>query len=96
LEEITAALGLSIKDLFYDRQVNGRECRESMRQRAQQHAARQASYQEVGRRMDALRQAEYLIGSARGLSIDSWSDEQLDEALDRLHIAYALLESEAA
>jgi hypothetical protein len=96
LEEITAALGLSIKDLFYDGPVNGSECREAMRQRAQQHAARQAAYQEVGRRMDALRQAEYLIRSARGLSIDGWSDEQLDEALDRLHVAYALLESEAA
>ena len=45
--------------------------------------------------MDALREAEALIHSACGISIEQWSDDQLNTALDRLGVAYQLLESEA-
>jgi hypothetical protein len=44
--------------------------------------------------MDALRQAECLVRAANGVCIDAWSNQQLDEALERLGAAYALLESE--
>lgn len=96
LKEITVAMGLSIHDLFYDVPSDDSQRRETARRRAQERATREAAYQAAGRRMDALRQAEYLVSSARRISIDRWSHQQLDAALDRLAEAYALLESEAA
>jgi hypothetical protein len=96
LEDITRTLRLSVKDLFYKADLGAAQLREAKRIRAEQQAITRAAYDATGRRMDALRHAEYLIRSAHGLSIESWSDQQLDAALDGLYAAYALLESEAA
>jgi hypothetical protein len=41
-----------------------------------------------------LRQAEQLIQSARGISIEGWSDDKLNGELNRIANAYALLDSE--
>lgn len=96
LEEITRTLGLTVKDLFFDvLSTDSHQRQEAMRQRIQAKAARQAEQKAEGRRLDALRQAEQLIQSARGISIDGWSDDRLNTELNRLGKAYALLESEA-
>jgi hypothetical protein len=94
--EITDALRVRISDLFYhDTSSTASDRQQASRQRAIERAARHAAYEAEGRRMDALRQAECLVRTANGLCIDGWSNQQLDEALERLGAAYALLESEA-
>jgi len=96
LEEITGALKVSVKDLFFDTAgTDSGQRRPMMEQRKQAKAREQAAYKADGLRMDALRAAETLIHSACGLSIEQWSDEHLHEALERLGAAYQLLESEA-
>ena len=95
LEEITRALGLSVSDLFFDHQARDpRQRQEARRRRAEAHAAREVARVAEGRRLAVLREAESLIRSARGISIDGWSDQQLDMALDRLGDAYHLLAME--
>lgn len=44
-----------------------------------------------GRKGDLLRQAEYLIQSARDINIDAWSPAQLDKRLNCLADAYDAL-----
>lgn len=95
LNEITGALGIQISDLFFDAlSADPHQRREAMRQRAQVKAAREAAQETEGRRLDALRQAEQLIQSARGISIEGWSDDRLHTELNRLGTAYALLDHE--
>jgi hypothetical protein len=95
LEEITRTLGLTVKDLFFDAlSTDPHQRREAMRQRAQAQAARQAAHDAEGRRLDTLRQAEQLIQSARGISIEGWSHDTLHAELNRLGTAYALVDSE--
>jgi len=95
LGEITGALGLQISDLFFDAlSTDPHQRREAMRQRAQVKAAREAAHDAEGRRVDTMRQAEQLIQSARGISIEGWSDDKLNTELKRLADAYSLLDSE--
>jgi hypothetical protein len=95
LKEITARLGISVKDLFFDCDIPIKaERRLAFHQRAQERAVQQANRESQGRHMDALREAEYLVRSAEGITITRWSDAELDSALDRLSNAYSLLESE--
>jgi hypothetical protein len=96
LEEITRALHVPVKDLFFDTAgTDSEEHRQAMEQRRHAKAKQQAVYRAQGLRMDALREAEALIRSASGISIEKWSDDELNTALDRLGGAYQLLESEA-
>lgn len=88
---ITEKLGLEIKDLFYDGQLDPCQRREAMQQRATEQTARRAADRAKGRNNDLLRQAEYLVQSARGMSIEAWSPAQLDKRLNRLADAYAVL-----
>jgi hypothetical protein len=95
LEEITRVLGLSVSDLFFDSlSTDSRQRQATMRRRAEAQAAQLAARSAEGRRLDALREGENLIRSAQGISIDGWSDAQLDAALDRLGDAYHLLATE--
>jgi hypothetical protein len=95
LEEIADSLGIKLSDLFFDAlSTDPHQRREAMRQRAQAKAARQAAHEAEGRHLDALRQAEQLIQSASGISIEGWSNDKLHAELNRLGTAYALLDSE--
>ena len=96
LEEITGSLKVSVKDLFFDTlETDSDQRRHAMEQRRQAKAREQAAYHAQGLRMDALREAEALIQAACCLSIEQWSDKQLNTVLERLGAAYQLLESEA-
>jgi hypothetical protein len=89
-------LHVPVKDLFFDTAgTDSEEQRQAMEQRRHAKAEQRAIYREQGLRMDALREAEGLIQSASGISIERWSDDKLNTALDRLGAAYHLLESEA-
>jgi hypothetical protein len=85
---------LAVTELFYDGLPDPEQRREVLHRRTQQQAEERAAYEERGRQMDALRQAEELIQVACGISIDKWSDDKLQNELMRLGKAYALLESE--
>jgi hypothetical protein len=91
LDEITGKLGLETKDLFYDGLPDPRQRREAVQRRAKDRAAQRTADKARGRNSDLLRHAEYLIESARGMSIDEWSPDQLDTRLNLLGDAYDLL-----
>jgi hypothetical protein len=91
LDQITTALGIEIKDLFYDGLPDPRQRREAMQRNAKDRTARRAAARLTGRKTDLLRQAEYLIQSVRGMTIDTWTPAQLDKRMNRLADAYAVL-----
>lgn len=88
---ITGKLGLEIKDLFYDGLPDPRQRREALQRRAKEQAAQRAAGKARGRKADLLKRAEYLVHSARGISIDTWTSAQLDKRLNRLADAYEVL-----
>ena len=95
LEEVCAALGLAVRDLFWDssgdcypRRQARRPAREGLRQ------PRQEAIDLYGLKLDLLRAADQLIFSARDISIDGWTDERLDAELHGLADAYSILEQE--
>lgn len=90
--EICGGLGLSQRDLFYDRTPDPNALRAAQVKRVQKARAQEAA----GFTVDALRAAEDFIGSRRGLDISQWSNQRLEDELNALGVAYALLESEAA
>jgi hypothetical protein len=94
-DDITRTLGLKLSDLFFDsEEPDSRERQYAMQQRAQARATRDAIGQANGRHADALREAEYLVRAAQGLSIDTWTDDELARALDPVGRAWQLLEAE--
>ena len=95
LEEITQALKLRVADLFFDAGLDPHQQAAHRRDRARQRATRAAEQHREGLRIDAQRDADALIASARDLDISDWSDERLDRELNRLANAYALIEREA-
>ena len=62
-----------------------------MQRRAKEQTARRAADNARGRKADLLRQAEYLIQSARDMTIEALSPAQLDKRLNLLADVYALL-----
>lgn len=91
LTAIMGKLGLEIKDLFYDGLPDPRQRRETMQRRAKEQASRRAADRASGRKADLLKHAEYLVQSARGMTIDAWTPAQLDKRLNRLADAYEVL-----
>ena len=91
LTAITGKLGLEIKNLFYDDLPDPRQRREALQRRAKEQTARRTAAKARGRNTDLLRHAEYLVHSARSISIDAWTPAQLDKRLNRLADAYEVL-----
>lgn len=96
LEDICAALGIEIRSLFYDadRPRDPATVREAWRQRERERADREWRQQREGLQIDAAREAERLITSARGVDISDWDDARLTREQDRLADAYAVIERE--
>lgn len=94
-EEITHALGLKISDLFFDSgKRDSGALRNAMQQRAREKAARDDLDRAHHRDTDALREADYLVQKAKGLSIDTWTEDELAIAIDSVGRAWQLLEAE--
>jgi hypothetical protein len=90
LEEITAALGFKIKNLFLDGQPDPVAVAESRRRReAREHMERAG-----GCYADTLRDAEQVILTAHDLDISHWSDEQLNRAMDTIAAAHHVLSTQ--
>ncbi len=94
LEEITRALGLTIRDLFYDSNPDPRAVRAAQQRRARERRQRERQRRTDGLRVATLRQADDVIRHARGIDISRWSHARLDHELNRLADAYELIEQE--
>lgn len=93
-KEIVGALGLTMRDLFYDSDQPASDWRSAYRERVLKRQRQEAAQYVDGLLVDSCREAERMIGSASGIDISGWSDERLDEALIALAEAYEVLEGE--
>lgn len=94
-EDVCASIGLKLCDLFLDNNRSQDDIRRERHARERKRAKAEKEFREMGANLDALREAGNFIRHAKGLT-DSrlWSDQKRNEVLDRLGIAYALLERE--
>lgn len=93
LDEITAAIGIHLADLFFD--ASDSHTAYQSRIRRARERQRQTLRNEVdGFSVDVLREADYFIRSRQGLGISTWRPERLHDELNALADAYALLAME--
>ena len=92
LTAICQALSIRVADLFFDAHVDP----EAKRARDVERGERARRREQDGLRIDACREAEATVASARGIDITYWSNEQLDTALNALAGCYSLHEDEEA
>jgi len=85
LDNICTALGILVKDLFYDSDhaLSRDEIRQQQRQRARRNHLRHLEYRQRGTQIDAIREAERFLATAKGIDISQWSPQQLDEEMGR-------------
>lgn len=91
---IVRALGLRMKDLFCESISDSRQTAQVAQLRERQRRERERRREAENVTLDACKHAHWFINSRRGLDISRWSDEQLNDELNALADAYALLESE--
>ena len=94
LDEITRALGLTIRQLFYDANPDPRAVRADQQRRQREQRQRHLQRRRDGLRVATLREAEAVIRHAQGIDISTWSHTRLDRELNRLADAYELMEQE--
>lgn len=89
LTAICEALGITTSQLFYD--AGGPVDSQAIRRwRATREAARARTWAR-GKKMDALREAERVIAAATNVDISRWRTNTLDDMIDRVCQARALL-----
>ena len=93
LDQITAAIGIQVSDLFFDA-VDTRTAYQSRIQRTQERQWQTLRNEVDGFSIDALREADTFIRSRRWLDISTWSHALLNSELDAVADAYHLLENE--
>lgn len=90
---IVEAIGLTMVDLFFD--APGFRTTRRERMRCTQARQRKTQRDEVnGFTIDALREADYFVRSRQDLDISAWTHERLNDELDALAEAHALLWAE--
>jgi len=94
LQEITAAMGLRVKDLFFKTDLDPVARRKAQQQRDRHRRKQTKVTVAIGLTIDALREAGYFVRSRQGLDIAAWSDATLNDELDTLADAYSLLWAE--
>jgi hypothetical protein len=95
VKEISEALGISERELFFDApDANPQRRKAAAQQRDHARQLKAQSAHRQGALIDALREADYFVLSRRGLDISGWSDQKLDDELKALADAYHLLENE--
>lgn len=91
VEEITTALGLAVKDLFYD--TVGTSCPWKKRQSSPRRFDWRRASSEFLHHAEGLRiRAEAVLDAARGLSTAEWSDSDRDAAMNAVCRVYSNLE----
>jgi hypothetical protein len=85
--EVLQVLGINPHELFYDSQSDSKNPSMTSK-KSRSHFEDEPA----GLVSDAMREAEYLVLSARNIEIVRWSSEHLDGALNSIAAAYSLLE----
>jgi hypothetical protein len=95
IDEICHSLGIEQRELFFDGlATDPRQRRAAAQRRADERARLEEKRHRDGLRLDIQREAERLIASACNIDISCWSDDRLDQELNRLGAAYAVLEGD--
>lgn len=93
LTSIVAALGLAVRDLFYDAALPPPEHRRARRQlKPKRYDFRKAADEFLFYAIDLRLRAERVLVAANGLDPSGWSDEQLERAMRAVSKAYHDLE----
>ncbi len=92
LNEITSALSIKVRDLFYDADRSGQRLRQPVRLRPMNHAWRKVAGEFNDRALDLRLRAERILEAAVGLNPSGWNDQDLDVAMRAVGQAYANIE----
>lgn len=88
LQDITAAVGLTVRDLFHDQTQNPREWKEAQRKRQAERERREVMRNVHGLTIDVRREAEGVLAVALNPGLLGWSDDDLDRVLTIVADAY--------
>lgn len=92
-EEICAALGLRVSDLFYDADSSSKDRRPAPRPpRALPVDRRHVAFQFELHAFDLTRRAEAVIKAATRVDISTWESSDIDRAINAVAVAYANLD----
>jgi hypothetical protein len=96
LDEIAAAVGVTVGALFYDAPPRDSRARAAaIRAREAARARREAQRHAEGCTIDLRRAAERVIAAARNPGLVGWTDDDVDRALHVVADAYNILDEEA-
>jgi hypothetical protein len=88
LQDITAAVGLTVRDLFYAQIQDPREWKKAQRKRQAERERREAIRNVLGFALDVRREAEGVLSAALNPGLAGWSDDDLDRVLTIVADAY--------
>ncbi len=91
LEEICEAVGIQVRELFYDTQCAPHQIRRRQAERQYEKAKYEVARMVNGFQIDAIREAERFLQSARGIDISQWSAERLDHEMNLVCDALTLI-----
>lgn len=94
LDSIAAALGLQVRDLFFDARWSTGQMLAWKKKTHADRLARDRATHTTGLLIDARREAEQFLVSCRGLDISTWTDAELENNLTIVHAAYLVLEND--
>jgi len=96
LEEICAALCLTVRDLFFDADSSSNDRRPVSRpHRALPFDRRHVAFRFDLHALDLTRRADAVIKAATGVTVSAWTSADLDQAVNAVASAYADLERAA-
>ena len=90
VEEICQALGLHVRDLFYDTYCNPREIRRRQAERQYEKTKDKVEQMVKGFQIDAVREAERFMKATVGADISTLDDTQLDTLMNSVCDALAV------
>ena len=93
-EAVCRALGLELRDLFFNQDPDPAALRQARRRRAAEQIEDERQKRTGHAIANATRDAEKFIASAHGVDITNWSPQELDTMIDLAADAYGLLETE--
>lgn len=94
VQDITAAIGLTVRDLFYSQTQDPRAWKEAQWKRRVERDRCEAIRYVHGLTIDVRREAEGVIASAHNPGLIGWSTEYQDRVIDLVADAYHVLFAE--
>ncbi len=91
LEAICAAVHIRVADLFYKTTSDRRTIRAERLVRQKRQRGRAVAWRQAMRGARLAHDAQQLVEAARGLDIAAWTEAELDDALNAVADAWAIL-----